>query len=133
MEDYQETYTAILNSSKLNDREKEKVYKNQAYALQKIMDYAYLYGSENTCKLAAAWQQYTYLESQRSNNLMIPVCYANIFIAQICLDVTGNCNSPSYYYSIKLKDYADKKDEIEVVHNGIVERLKLDDRLRFNQ
>ena len=129
LEEYQETYRAILNSSKLNEKEKEKVITKQVYALQKIMDYVYLYGSENTCRIAAAWQHYTYTKSQNDKNVITPVCYANLLIAQICLDVTGDCNKPSYYYTIKIKDYSDKKEDIKTVHNQIVEQLKLDSKL----
>lgn len=131
LEDYQETYRAILNSTKLNEKEKNKVINQQVLALQKIMDYAYLYGSEDTCKIAAAWQHYTFVESETDTQNITPICYANLLIAQICLDVTGNCNKPSYYYTIKLKDYEDKKDDIKIVHNQIVEKLELDNKLNL--
>lgn len=129
LEDYQETYRAILNSSRLNEKEKNEVINKQVLAFQKIMDYAYLYGSEDTCKIAAAWQHYTYVESQNDEHNIAPICYANILIAQICLDVTGNCNKPSYYYTIKIKDYEDKKEDIKIVHNQIVEKLELNNKL----
>ena len=131
LEDYQEAYRAILNSTKLEEKEKEEVINKQVFALQRIMDYAYLYGSEDTCKIAASWQQYTFVESRKNANPMIPVCYANLLIAQICIDVTGDCNKPSYYYSIKLKDYFEKKEEIAVTHNAIVDKLNLNNALRL--
>lgn len=62
---------------------------------------------------------------------MIPVCYANLLSSQICLDVTGNCNKPSYYYKMRLTDYNTTKEKIENTHNNIVKALKLDDRLLF--
>ena len=105
LEDYQETYRAILNSSKLGEKEKSSVINRQVIALQRIMDYVYLYGSESACKIASSWQQYGFAHAQDKKQTIIPVCYANILIAQICLDVTGNCNRPSYYYKIKLSDY----------------------------
>lgn len=131
LEDYQETYRAIMTSSKLPDKEKEKVINKQALAFRKIMDYVYLYGSENACKITSAWQQYNYIESQSSTNKMIPICYANLLSSQICLDVTGTCNKPSYYYKMNLTDYNTTKDKIEKTHNDIVKSLKLDNRLMF--
>lgn len=131
LEDYQETYRAIMNSSKLPEEEKTAAINKQVLALQKIMDYVYLYGSESTCKIASTWQQYNYVGSKNLQNNIIPICYANLLIAQICLDVTGNCNRPSYYYKIKLTDFADSKERIEKTHNKIVNELKLDNRLKF--
>lgn len=131
LEDYQETYRAILNSSKLGEKEKSSVINRQVIALQRIMDYVYLYGSESACKIASSWQQYGFAHAQDKKQTIIPVCYANILIAQICLDVTGNCNRPSYYYKIKLSDYINLKDTIRKEHNHIVEELDLDNRLEF--
>lgn len=131
LEDYQETYRAIMTSSKLPEKEKEKVINKQALAFRKIMDYVYLYGSEDACKITSAWQQYNYVDSQNSTNRMIPVCYANLLSSQICLDVTGTCNKPSYYYKMKLTDYNTTKSNIEKTHNEIVKTLKLDNRLIF--
>lgn len=132
LEEYQETYRAILNSSKLNEKEKEKVITKQVYAFQKIMDYVYLYGSEDACRIAAEWQQYTYTKTNNDeSNSIVPVCYSNLLIAQICLDVTGDCNNPSYYYRIKLTDFIEQKAEIEKIHNTIINELDLNDKLFF--
>lgn len=131
LEDYQETYRAILSSAQLPDDEKEKVINREVLAFQKIMDYVYLYGSEDACKIMSAWQQYTYTESATSTNKMIPVCYANLLSSQICLDVTGTCNKTSYYYQMKLTDYNTTNEIIERTHNNIVKTLKLDSRLTF--
>lgn len=97
LEEYQESYRAIMTSSKLSGNKQQEVINNQALVFQKIMDFVYLYGSEEACKITSSWQQYNYLESKTSTNKMIPVCYANLLSAQVCLDVTGNCNKPSYY------------------------------------
>lgn len=131
LEEYQESYRAIMTSSKLSGNKQQEVINNQALVFQKIMDFVYLYGSEEACKITSSWQQYNYLESKTSTNKMIPVCYANLLSAQVCLDVTGNCNKPSYYYKMRLTDYNDKKDLIEKTHNEIVDNLKLDKRLLF--
>ena len=131
LEDYQDTYRAIMNSTKLNEEEKDKEIEQQVLALQKIMDYTYLYGSEDTCKVAAAWQHYTYVESQNDEQKIAPICYANLLIAQICLDVTGECNKPSYYYTIKLKDYQEKQEEIRSIHNSIVNKIGLHNKQKL--
>lgn len=131
LEDYQETYRAIMTSSKLPEKEKEIIINKQALAFQKIMDYVYLYGSEDACKIISSWQQYNYVDSKTSTNKVIPVCYANLLSSQICLDVTGNCNKPSYYYKMRLTDYNTSKERIKNTHNDIVKALKLDDRLLF--
>lgn len=131
LEDYQESYRAIMTSTKLPDHEKDKVINKQVLAFQKIMDYVYLYGSQDACKITSAWQQYNYIENATSTNKMIPVCYANLLSSQICLDVTGTCNKPSYYYQMKLTDYNTTEKTIEKTHNNIVKTLKLDKRLMF--
>lgn len=131
LEDYQDTYRAIMNSTKLNEKEKNEVIDQQVLALQKIMDYTYLYGSEDTCKVAAAWQHYTYVESQNDEKNIAPFCYANLLIAQICLDVTGECNKPSYYYTIQLKDYQEKQEEIKSIHNSIVKKIGLENKQKL--
>ena len=131
LENYQKAYRAIMTSSKLPEKEKERIIDEQALAFQEIMDYVYLYGSEEACKITSTWQQYNYLENQTSSNNITPVCYANLLSSQICLDVTGTCNKPSYYYKMKLTDYNKTKDIIKETHNKIVKDLKLDDRLKF--
>lgn len=131
LEDYQETYRAIMTSSKLPEKEKEIIINKQALAFQKIIDYVYLYGSEDACQIMSSWQQYNYVDSKTSTNEMISVCYANLLSSQICLDVTGTCNKPSYYYKMRLTDYNTTKEKIANTHNNIVKALKLDDRLLF--
>lgn len=118
-------------SSKRPTDEKEKAINEQSLAFAKIMDYVFLYGSVDSCKIISVWQQYNYLELQTSSNKMIPLCYAYLLSSQICLDVTGTCNRPSYYYKMKLTDYNKTQDIIKETHNKIVKELKLDDRLMF--
>mgnify|MGYP005779645483 FL=1 len=131
LEEYQESYRAIMSSSKLPKDRQQEVFDKQALVFQKVMDLVYLYESEEACKITSSWQQYNYLESNTSTNKMIPVCYANLLSAQVCLDVTGNCNKPSYYYKMRLTDYNANNDLIAETHNKIVGNLKLDKRLLF--
>lgn len=131
LEDYQNTVRTIMISSKRPTDEKENAINEQSLAFAKIMDYVFLYGSVDSCKIISAWQQYNYLELQTSSNKMIPLCYVYLLSSQICLDVTGTCNRPSYYYKMKLTDYNKTQDIIKETHNKIVKELKLDDRLMF--
>lgn len=85
LEEYQKSYRAIMTSSKLSEKEQQEVINNQVLVFQKIMDFVYLYGSEEACKITSSWQQYNYHESKTSINKMLPVCYANLLSAQVCL------------------------------------------------
>ena len=53
LENYQKAYRAIMTSSKLPEKEKERIIDEQALAFQEIMDYVYLYGSEEACKITS--------------------------------------------------------------------------------
>lgn len=98
------------------DKKVEKKLASDDY-LKKLIHRAYIYSSEETCRRVSNFQQYFYITDEEDrNSYEIMVMIAGV-ISSMKLDFTGESVSVKDTLRMKLTDYEDNKQNIEIAIN----------------